>query len=73
MGTDGAEYIGMAISSITADQAEALKAVSTDLPINLKCLEPLLEIIREAYDSEKPPHKRPIMVCNLARRVKLYS
>ncbi|KAL9120533.1 MAG: hypothetical protein Q9187_002908, partial [Circinaria calcarea] len=59
-GTDGAEYIGTPLSSITADQVEALKAASTDLPTNLRCLVPLLESIRAVYDIEGVPHRRPI-------------
>jgi len=55
---------GVLLSSITGDQVAALQHVQDALPVDLKCLAPLLESFRQAYKAAAPPPKIPVKVRN---------
>jgi hypothetical protein len=65
LGIDSDDCVGgVPLSSITGDQVAALQHVQDALPEDLKCLAPLLESFRKAYEAAAPAPKVPVKVRN---------
>ena len=62
-GIDSDDRMSMLVSSMTEAQVAGLPH-QDELPTNLKCLAPLLESIRQAYEAAAPPPKIPVKVRN---------
>jgi hypothetical protein len=62
-GIDSDDRMSMLVSSMTEAQVEVLQDVH-EIPTRWKCLTPLLESIRQAYEAAAPPPKTPVKVRN---------
>jgi len=63
-GIGSEDRMSMLVSSMTEAQVAVLQHVQERLPTDLKCLAPLLESIRQAYEAAAPPPKTPVKVRN---------